>query len=417
MNKTPTSERLHIAIFGKRNMGKSSLINALANQEISIVSEYAGTTTDPVYKSMEIFPIGPVTLIDTAGIDDIGDLGKLRIQKTEEVLRKTDIALLVIDIEGLNEFDENLIREFKNRNIPFIITINKVDLDPEYFLFSENETRNLAMLEYELKELNLNFIKISVKTGENIDLLKQMIIDGSPKEFEQPGILSGLINPGDHIVLVIPIDSGAPKGRLILPQVQTIRNILDSRCIVHACRNTELTETLENFRIKPKLVITDSQIFEEVSGKVPEDIFLTSFSILFARYKGDLMKLVEGAKALKELKPGDRILIAEACTHHQQCDDIGRVKLPAWIRKFIHQNLDFHFVNGKDYPSNLTDFKLILHCGGCMINRKEMLSRIDSGVAQQVPVVNYGLTIAYLHGILDRALKIFPEADELWNGI
>lgn len=415
MNKTPTSERLHIAIFGKRNMGKSSLINAIANQNLSIVSEHAGTTTDPVYKSMEIFPIGPVTLIDTAGIDDMGDLGKLRVHKTEEVLEKTDIALLVIDTEGLNEFDENIIQKFRDRRIPFIIVINKIDLDPEYLLFSGNETKNLALLEYKLNEDGYKFIKVSVMTKENIGQLKQMIINNAPKEFEQLSILGDLINQGEHVVLVVPIDDGTPKGRLILPQVQTIRDILNNKGIVHVCRDTELTQTLENFKEKPKLVITDSQIFKEVSEKLPEDIFLTSFSILFARYKGNLEKLVEGAKVLKKLKAGDKILIAEACTHHQQCNDIGRIKLPAWLGKYVSEGLDFHFTNGREYPSNLKDFKLILHCGGCMINRKEMLNRIKNSEEQNIPIVNYGITIAYLHGVLDRALEIFPEANSLWK--
>ena len=404
LQKTPSSNRLHIAIFGKRNMGKSSLINAVTSQNLAIVSEHAGTTTDPVYKAMEILPIGPVTLIDTAGIDDVGALGELRIEKTLNIVKKTDIAVIVIDNDGLNDFDNSIIKLLDKSKTPFIIAVNKSDLKSE----------NIS-LTAELKEKNYPFINISAKEKTNIDELKKMIIEYSPKEFEQPSILGDIINPKDHVILVIPIDTGMPKGRLILPQVQVMRDILDNNAVFTACKVDELAETLARFNEKPKLVITDSQAFEEVSAIVPVDIMLTSFSILFAKYKGDLLKLVEGVKALKTLKAGDKVLIAEACTHHQQCDDIGTVKIPRWIKQHINENINFGFCNGRDYPDNLKEYKAVIHCGGCMINRKEMLSRIEISYEQGVPIVNYGLTIAYLNGILDRSLKPFDEVFEMWN--
>jgi [FeFe] hydrogenase H-cluster maturation GTPase HydF len=404
LQKTPSSNRLHIAIFGKRNMGKSSLINAVTGQNLAIVSEYAGTTTDPVYKAMEILPIGPVTLIDTAGIDDEGNLGKLRVEKTLNIIRKTDIALIVTDFQGLSSFDNSVIELLDKSKIPFIIVINKVDLSPD--------TKNTIT---DLKNKKYNYLEVSAKNNFNIDKLKEMIIKYSPKEFEQPGILTDLIEPGDHIVLVIPVDTGMPKGRLILPQVQVMRDILDNNAVFSACKVEELHSLLAGCVKKPKLVITDSQVFEEVSAIVPEDINLTSFSILFARYKGDLPKLIEGVKALKKLKDNDKVLIAEACTHHQQCDDIGTVKIPRWIRQHINENIHFDFCNGRDYPDNLKEYKAVIHCGGCMINRKEMLSRIDISYEQGVPIVNYGLTIAFVNGILDRAVKPFKEAFDIWN--
>lgn len=403
LQKTPSSNRLHIAIFGKRNMGKSSLINAITGQNLAIVSEYAGTTTDPVYKAMEILPIGPVTLIDTAGIDDEGSLGKLRVEKTLNIIRKTDIALIVIDPQGLSGFDNSVIELLNKSNIPFIIVINKIDLSDNI----ENTVTDLQNKKY-------HYLEISAKNNTNIDKLKEMIIKHSPKEFEQPGLLTDIIQSGDHIILVIPIDTGMPKGRLILPQVQVMRDILDNNAVFTACKVEELHTVLDNCVKKPKLVITDSQVFGEVSAIVPEDIDLTSFSILFARYKGDLPKLIEGVKALKNLKDNDKVLIAEACTHHQQCDDIGTVKIPRWIRQHISESIQFDFCNGRDYPDNLKEYKAVIHCGGCMINRKEMLSRIDISYEQGVPIVNYGLTIAFVSGILDRAVKPFKEAFDIW---
>ena len=322
LNKTPSSSRLHVAIFGKRNMGKSTLINALTGQNLAIVSEYAGTTTDPVYKAMEILPIGPCVIIDTAGLDDLGDLGELRVKKSLEVLKKTDIALLTVTGEGFSDFDREIMELLKEKNIPFITVINKKDIIPPKAEFIE-----------ELKNKNIPHAVVSAQLKEEIHPLKELIIKHSPNEFEQPTILGDLINPGESIVLVIPVDTGMPKGRLILPQVQTMRDILDNDGIFHVCKERELRWTLDKLKEKPKLVITDSQEFSKVSADTPEDILLTSFSILFARYKGDLMKMVKGAKTLKNLKAGDKVLIAEACTHHAQPDDIGKVKIPRWIRQ------------------------------------------------------------------------------------
>ena len=403
LNKTPNANRLHIAIFGKRNMGKSTLINAITNQNIAIVSDYAGTTTDPVYKAMEILPIGPVVLIDTAGFDDEGALGELRIEKTLEVIKKTDIALLVVDSKGFSYFDVNIINKLKETNTPFIVVLNKSDLNDSNCIFLE-----------ELKSEDYIFTQVSAKEKIRIEELKNLIIKHSPKSFEQPSILGELINPGDHVVLVTPIDTGMPKGRLILPQVQMIRDILDNDAIVHQCKEKELRYLLDSLKIKPKLVITDSQVFSSVSADTPEDIALTSFSILFAKYKGDLFKLVEGAKALKNLKAGDKVLIAEACTHHAQPDDIGTVKIPRWIKSHINSDIIFEFTSGRDYPDNLHEYKLVIHCGACTLNRKEMLNRIESSLEKGTPIINYGLCIAYLHGIFERALKPFPEVYYEW---
>ena len=403
LNKTPNANRLHIAIFGKRNMGKSTLINAITNQNIAIVSDYAGTTTDPVYKAMEILPIGPVVLIDTAGFDDEGALGELRIEKTLEVIKKTDIALLVVDSKGFSYFDVNIINKLKETNTPFIVVLNKSDLNDSNCIFLE-----------ELKTEDYIFTQVSAKEKIRIEELKNLIIKHSPKSFEQPSILGELINPGDHVVLVTPIDTGMPKGRLILPQVQMIRDILDNDAIVHQCKEKELRYLLDSLKIKPKLVITDSQVFSSVSADTPEDIALTSFSILFAKYKGDLFKLVEGAKALKNLKAGDKVLIAEACTHHAQPDDIGTVKIPRWIKSHINSDIIFEFTSGRDYPDTLHEYKLVIHCGACTLNRKEMLNRIESSLEKGTPIINYGLCIAYLHGIFERALKPFPEVYYEW---
>ncbi|MBP6103101.1 MAG: [FeFe] hydrogenase H-cluster maturation GTPase HydF [Leptotrichiaceae bacterium] len=407
LNKTPSANRLHIAIFGKRNMGKSSLINAITNQDLAIVSDFAGTTTDPVYKSMEILPIGPVVLIDTAGIDDEGELGELRIKKSLDVIKKTDIALILVDETGLNDFDIKILDLLSKSKIPFIIVINKIDA-----IISKDNIRKLTI---QFENLGYNHIQVSAKENINIRELKDMIIKYSPKEFEEPSILGDLVQNGEHVVLVIPIDTGMPKGRLILPQVQIMRDLLDNDVNFHVCKERELRMMLESLKEKPKLVITDSQVFSKVSADTPDDILLTSFSILFARYKGDLLSMVEGALALKTLQAGDKVLIAESCTHHQQPDDIGKVKIPRWIRQNISEDIIFEFSNGRNYPDNLKDYKVVIHCGGCMLNRKEMLYRIESSVEQGVPIINYGLTIAYLNGILDRALKVFPEVYEIWD--
>lgn len=403
LNKTPSANRLHIGIFGKRNMGKSTLINALTGQNLAIVSEYAGTTTDPVYKAMEILPIGPCVIIDTAGLDDIGDLGELRVKKSLEVIRKTDIAVVTTTGEGFSDFDRNIIGLLEEKSIPFVVAVNKVDTVEVKEEFLE-----------ELQGLKYEFVLISAIEKRGISELKELLIKNSPKEFEQPTILGDLINPGESVVLVIPIDTGMPKGRLILPQVQTMRDILDNDGVFHVCKERELRWTLDKLREKPKLVITDSQEFAKVSADTPEDILLTSFSILFARYKGDLFKLVQGAKALKNLKKDAKVLIAEACTHHAQPDDIGRVKIPRWIKQNVHSDIHFDFCAGRDYPDNIEEYDLVIHCGGCTLNRKEMLSRIEASNERGVPVLNYGLCIATLNGILDRALKPFPEVYFDW---
>jgi [FeFe] hydrogenase H-cluster maturation GTPase HydF len=405
LNKTPSSNRLHISIFGKRNMGKSTLINAITGQNLAIVSEVAGTTTDPIYKAMEISPIGPCILIDTAGIDDIGALGELRISKTMEIVRKTDIAILTTDYNGFTKFDLDIIKILEKNNIPFIVVLNKSDLQLP-----------AAELLQNLDDLKYPYISLSAEKKDKIEDLKNLIIKYSPQEFESPTILGDLIEPGDHIVLVIPIDTGMPKGRIILPQVQTMRDILDHSGIIHTCKDTELEATLEGLKNPPKLVITDSQAFERVSKIVPESVMLTSFSILFARYKGDLKKMVEGAKTLISLKEGDKFLVSEACTHHVQKDDIGRYKIPKWIGEKIDSNIEFDVVAGRDYPENLKDYKLVIHCGGCTLNRKEMLARINISYREGVPILNYGLCIATLFGILDRALKPFPEVNTIWEG-
>lgn len=404
LNKTPSSNRLHISIFGKRNMGKSTLINAITGQNLAIVSDFAGTTTDPIYKAMEILPIGPCVLIDTAGIDDVGALGDLRIKKTMEVVRKTDIALITVDYNGFLEFDYNIIDILKKNNTPFIVVINKADI----------KKPNSDFLT-ELENLKYPYINLSAEQKDRMEDMKGLIIQHSPQEFESPSILGDLIESGDHIVLVIPIDTGMPKGRIILPQVQTMRDILDNSGIIHTCKDTELQATLDGLKNPPKLVITDSQAFERVSAIVPDDVLLTSFSILFARYKGDLSKMIDGAKTLMSLKSGDKFLVSEACTHHVQKDDIGRYKIPKWIGEKIDTGIEFDIVAGREYPENLKDYKLVIHCGGCTLNRKEMLGRIDISYREGVPILNYGLCIAALYGILDRALKPFPEVDEIWK--
>lgn len=397
MNTTPRSERLHIAIFGKRNAGKSSLINAITNQTIAIVSSTPGTTTDPVYKSMEILPLGPVVLIDTAGIDDVGELGKLRIEKTLEVLNKTDIAILVVsDIEDLT-YEKKLVRLFEEKKVPRIGVLNKIDLLPNY----------KEKISYLQSSLGIQFLPVSCSNLKGIDELKSAIAKSVPDVGEDLRIVGDLINPGDFAVLVVPIDKAAPKGRLILPQQQTIRDILDSDAIAIVTKEYELKETIENLGKKPAIVITDSQAFLKVDADTPPEVPLTSFSILFARYKGDLVEFVEGVKKIKELKPGDKVLIAEACTHHRQSDDIGTVKIPRWLRQIAGFDINFEWVSGYNYPKDLTKYKLIIHCGGCMITRREMLFRIELAKSHGVPITNYGIMIAYVHGILPRALKPF----------
>lgn len=390
LNDTVSAERVHIGFFGMRNAGKSSLVNAVTGQELAVVSDVKGTTTDPVKKAMELLPLGPVVIIDTPGIDDEGELGELRIKKAKQALAQTDIAVLVVDSQiGLCEKDKALIEEFKARKTPYIIAYNKSDLGK--------------------KEADENAISVSAKDKTNINELKERIASLAKGAKSEKRIVADLIQSGDTVVLVIPIDESAPKGRLILPQQQTIRDILDSGCTAICCRDTELVQTLDSLAKKPKLVITDSQAFGRVSKDVPDDIPLTSFSILFARYKGDLAELVKGAAMLSQIKDGDRILIAEGCTHHRQCNDIGTVKMPGWIEKFSNAKPNFSFTSGTEFPENPEEFRLIVHCGGCMLNEKEMQSRIGKATQAGVPVINYGIAIAHMNGILRRSIALFPD--------
>ncbi len=395
MHSTPKANRLHIAFFGRRNVGKSSLMNAFCNQEIAIVSPVAGTTTDAVEKAIEIPPLGPVNLIDTAGIDDQGQLGSLRVQKSLQVLSRTDFALLVISAQHpWAEAEEKMINLFNQHNINFIIVWNKKDLSP---------------MPQKLKEKlkNYPFLEVSAHFFENIDLLKNIIVQKTTHLFEEKTLLQGLIKPQDTIVLVTPIDKSAPKNRLILPQVQTIREILDQKAQAFITNLENLPHTLNQLKNLPHLVITDSQVFKEVEKKVPNNIFLTSFSILFSYYKGELLPLIQGIKKIKSLKKEDTILIAEACSHHAQADDIGRVKIPLWLSQHLGFKPTFDFSSGKNFPNNLSSYALAIQCGGCMINKKEMEFRIKTAQKAQVPMVNYGMLIAYLNGILNRSLEIF----------
>jgi [FeFe] hydrogenase H-cluster maturation GTPase HydF len=399
LNETPRGSRLHIALFGRRNAGKSSLINALTNQSIAIVSDVPGTTTDPVYKSMEILPMGPVVLIDTAGIDDVGDLGALRIQKTLAVLAKTDLLLLVIDpVEGAGSYEHQIVEKARQDHLPAIGVVNKIDLH------SSVDAKGIG------NELGVPVVAVSSLTREGIDDLKMAMVRSAPKDWTPPTILGDLISPADVVVLVVPIDLAAPKGRLILPQVQTIRDILDNDAMTLIVKERELKAALAALKERPKLVVTDSQAFLKVAADTPQDVLMTSFSILFARYKGNLQALVEGVKAIEGLAPGDKVLVAEACTHHRVEDDIGTVKIPRWLRQFVGGALDFRWASGAELPADLKEYKLVVHCGACMINRKEMLHRLMMAQVAGVPTVNYGVLIAHVLGILRRALKPFPEA-------
>lgn len=406
LNQTPSGNRIHISLFGRTNAGKSSIINALTNQDIALVSEVKGTTTDPVYKAMELLPLGPIMLIDTAGIDDFTELGELRKAKTIEVLNKTDIALIVIDgSEPTSQYDKEIISIVKDKKIPSIFVVNKIDL-----------CENLEEVKNTFKnQLNTDVILASAKDKFGIKEIKNELIKLSPEDEDKFKIVGDLINPGDFVVLVTPIDKAAPKGRLILPQQQTIRDILESDAIAVVTKEFELKETLENLVKKPKLVICDSQVFLKVSADTPKDIMMTSFSILFARQKGDLLELVKGAKAVEKLQDGDKILIAEACTHHRQSDDIGTVKIPRWLRQITGKNLVFEFTSGYTFPENIKDYKLIVHCASCMLNRRAMLHRINLAEEAGVPIVNYGVLISYVHGIMDRALEPFPMAKMLYD--
>lgn len=405
MNQTPASERVHISFFGKRNAGKSSVINAVTGQDLAIVSSVMGTTTDPVYKSMELLPLGPVVVIDTPGIDDEGELGALRVRKSYQVLNKTDIAILVVDsTTGKGEEEFALLHKFHEKHIPYLVVYNKIDL------LSVEKIKNLAM------SVRAGEVLISAADGMNIQELKEKIATLKPEDTHQYPLIQDLIEPLDLVILVVPIDKAAPKGRLILPQQQTIRDILERGALSLVVRDTELKSTLDHFLAQgvcPKLVVTDSQAFARVSKDVPENITLTSFSILFARYKGELETQLKGVAALSSIEDGDHILIAEGCTHHRQCGDIGTCKMPEWIRNYTGKEPVFEFTSGTEFPDDVSSYKMVVHCGGCMLNEREMKYRIACCQDQGVPITNYGILIAQVTGILKRSLGPFPKMQEL----
>lgn len=405
MNQTPASERVHISFFGKRNAGKSSVINAVTGQDLAIVSSVMGTTTDPVYKTMELLPLGPVMVIDTPGIDDEGELGALRIRKSYQVLNKTDIAILVIDsTAGKGEEELELIHRFHKKGIPYLIVYNKIDL------LSTEKIKDFAM------SVRAGEVLVSASDGMNIQELKEKIASLKPEDTHKYPLIQDLIAPLDLVILVVPIDKAAPKGRLILPQQQTIRDILDRGALSLVVRDTELKSTLDHFLAQgvcPKLVVTDSQAFARVSKAVPENITLTSFSILFSRYKGELETQLKGIAALSSIEDSDRILIAEGCTHHRQCGDIGTCKMPEWIRNYTGKKPVFEFTSGTEFPDDVSSYKMVVHCGGCMLNEREMKYRIACCQDQGVPITNYGILIAQVTGILKRSLGPFPEMQKL----
>ncbi len=393
LNETVSAERAHIAFFGKRNAGKSSLVNAVTGQELAVVSEVAGTTTDPVKKAMELLPLGPVVIIDTPGIDDEGRLGELRVKKTRQVLNSADIAVLVVDgTKGMSEGDRELLEIIKEKGLAYVVAFNKSDLIGD-----------------EIKKPEKNEIYVSAVKNKNIYELKEMLANLVKNGDDGKRIVSDLIGGGDTVVLVVPIDKAAPKGRLILPQQQTIRDILEAGATAAVCRDTELAETLNSLSKKPKLVITDSQVFEKVSKIVPKDIMLTSFSILFARYKGELSELVRGAKQIEKLGDGDKVLISEGCTHHRQCGDIGSEKIPKWLAEYTGKKLEYKFSSGNEFPEDLSEFSLVIHCGGCMLTPREMHRRMGVCEDNSTPMVNYGVAIAKMKGILERSLEPFEN--------
>ena len=400
LNNTPSAERVHIGIFGRRNAGKSSVINALTGQSLAIVSDVKGTTTDPVLKAMELLPLGPVVMIDTPGLDDEGELGALRIQKAYQVLNKTDIAVLVVDgTIGMTGEDCAILDRIKDKQIPYVVVMNKADLIEDRTFSAQNIPASLS---------SDHVIWVSAADKTNIHELKELIAALAPTEDNKLRIVGDLIHPSDFVVLVVPIDKAATKGRLILPQQQTIRDILEADATAIVVKEHELRETLDSLGKKPSLVITDSQVFAKVSADTPRDIPLTSFSILFARYKGNLKTVVNGARTLDTLEDGDTILISEGCTHHRQCDDIGTVKLPRWIQNHTGKHLNFEFTSGTEFPLELGKYKLIVHCGGCTLNEREMKYRIKCAEDAGIPMTNYGTAIAYMQGILERSIEIFP---------
>ena len=391
LNDTPSGERIHIGFFGRRNAGKSSVVNAVTGQDLAIVSDTKGTTTDPVYKAMELLPLGPVMIVDTPGFDDVGTLGELRIRKTRQVLNKTDIAVLIVDaVEGLTSADKELLQLIKEKEIAHIVVFNKTDLIETH------------------AEPAVDEIYVSALKGENIKELKERLGALVPNKEGKLAIVGDLIHPSDFVILVVPIDKAAPKGRLILPQQQTIRDILEADAAAVVVKEYELRDTLLNLGKKPALVITDSQVFAKVSADTPADIPLTSFSILMARHKGLLDAAVHGVAAVENLRDGDRVLIAEGCTHHRQCDDIGTVKIPRWLRNYTGVDISIETVSGVEFPDDLSPYAMVIHCGGCMLNEREVRYRMKCALDQHVPITNYGITIAYMQGILKRSLGLFP---------
>ena len=419
LNSTPSGERIHIAFFGLRNAGKSSLVNAVTGQDLSVVSEIKGTTTDPVKKAMELLPLGAVVIIDTPGLDDEGTLGELRIKRAMNVLSNCDIAVLVHDSNfEISQAEKDLIKIFDERKLPYIIANNKIDINSHLSvnkLTSPLQRVDSLSVSGEVPQRGGGVINVSAVTGENIYELKEKIASLVKNKKSEKKLISDLLNPGDVVILVVPVDKAAPKGRLILPQQQTIRDILDSHCSAFVCQDTELEKILN--LITPKIVVTDSQVFGKVNKIVPKNILLTSFSILFARYKGNLKILVEGAEKLSKLKDSDKVLISEGCTHHRQCGDIGTEKIPEWIKNFTNSTPKFEFTSGGEFPDveRLKEFSLIIHCGGCMLNEQEMQSRINRAKTSGVPIVNYGIAIANMHGILKRSLEPFIINEEGGN--
>ena len=409
MNETPSADRVHIGFFGRRNAGKSSIVNKVTGQELAEVSDVKGTTTDPVSKAMELLPLGPVVIIDTPGIDDEGYLGELRVLKAKQVLNRVDVAVLIVDATvGKTSVDEELIRIFKEKEIPYLVVYNKADL-------LKTKDGNQFSSENKLNQDAEQSIYASAVTGQNIYELKERIASLAVTDELKLRLVGDLLEPSDFAILVVPIDKAAPKGRLILPQQQTIRDVLEAGAAAIVIKEDELSNTLETLGKKPKLVITDSQVFAKVSKETPEDIWLTSFSILFARFKGNLKAAAAGAAAIDRLKDGDKILISEGCTHHRQCDDIGTVKLPRWIRNYTGKDLEFEYSSGREFPEDVTKYSLIVHCGGCMLNEREMRYRQKCALDQEIPITNYGIAIAYMQGILKRCVEMFPDVRKELN--